>query len=75
MDSILTEPPRRGGQRPRSTFLFVMPSFLDGFAQVFNMWGRPYASYAMSTSTVEADNRATRQDWSAVGDSLRSAQI
>lgn len=60
-------------QRDRATFLFCTPSWVDGLAGVINISGRTHVRYTTSGSALEADARAQRQDWLAVGDSLRGA--
>ena len=57
----------------RSTFLFTLPTYLDGFAEVFNLAGTNHVRYAVSHSPAAADSRATRQDWAATGDDVRGA--
>lgn len=51
----------------RATFLFTMPSFIQGAAQVFDMSGDGVVCYNTSDN---ADERALYQDWAAVGDDL-----
>lgn len=66
------EPARSYGES-RATFLFAIPSWIDGFASIFDMSGQTHIKYATSSSAAAADQRALRQDWLAVGDSLRGA--
>jgi len=56
----------------RSGILFARPSFLEGFARIFDLGGT-LNQYSESRSPQEADIRAIRSDWSAVGDDLRAA--
>ena len=57
------------GEKIRSTFLFATPSWKEGagrlvdFADTLTEYNR----------TEDPDDRATRQDWLAVGDYLREA--
>lgn len=58
----------------RTDFLFVEPSFLRGFIRVVDLFGvLDESSYSFSDSPREADFRALRSDWYAVGDDLMSA--
>lgn len=57
----------------RATFLFALPSTLDGLAQVFNVPGNNHVQYSTSRSGAEADRRALMQDWAAYADEMREA--
>lgn len=58
----------------RTDFLFVEPSFLRGFIRIVDIFGLlDESSYNFSDSPKEADYRALRSDWYAVGDDLISA--
>lgn len=52
--------------------LFARPSFIEGFARLFDL-GNNLNQYAESVSPDEADIRALRADWEAVGSDLRHA--
>lgn len=55
-----------------SDFLFVQPSFLRGMASVLDLGAvLERFGYNSSRSPDEADARALRADWKAVGDDLR----
>ncbi len=58
----------------RSGILFARPSFLEGFARIFDLGGT-LNQYSTSSSAQEADARAMRADWAAVGDDIRSAMV
>lgn len=53
-------------------FLFVEPSFTRGCARVADFWGG-LTRYNPSRDGAEADARALRADFAAVGEDLRSA--
>lgn len=57
----------------RATFLFSMPSTLDGMAEIFNVPGNNHVQYSTSRSGAEADRRALTQDWAAYADEMRMA--
>ncbi|MCA4132940.1 hypothetical protein [Arthrobacter sp. M4] len=57
----------------RATLLFCMPSFVSGAAQVFDLTGDGVCIYNVSSTPEAADERATFQDWAAVGDDLVAA--
>lgn len=58
----------------RSSILFRMPSFRRGLARTVDVGGAiAHRSYHVSRTPGEADLRAARADWAAVGDDLRSA--
>jgi len=52
--------------------LYAMPSFLEGVARSIDI-GDTLTEYNDSESGTEADARALRSDWRAVGDDLRQA--
>jgi hypothetical protein len=58
----------------RTGVLFARPSFLEGFARLFDLGGT-LNRYNISESPEEADVRALRADWEAVGDDLRQAIV
>ncbi len=53
-------------------FLFVRPSFWRGVARLLDFRGT-LDQYNISSSPEDADYRALRADWRAVGGDLRSA--
>lgn len=57
-----------------SSLLFVKPSFSRGLARVVAPYGR-LLSFNYSGSGKEADVRAIRSDWRAVGHGLLSALV
>jgi hypothetical protein len=56
----------------RTGILFARPSFLEGFARPFDL-GNNLNLYNESLVPEDADIRALRADWDAVGDDLREA--
>ncbi len=52
--------------------LYATPSFLEGVARSIDI-GDTLTEYNGSESGAEADARALRSDWQAVGDDLRQA--
>ena len=52
--------------------LYAAPSFLEGLARSIDI-GDTLTEYNTSESGAEADTRALRSDWKAVGDDLRQA--
>lgn len=52
--------------------LYATPSFLEGVARSMDI-GDTLTEYNGSESGTEADARALRSDWQAVGDDLRQA--
>ncbi len=52
--------------------LYATPSFLEGVARSIDI-GDTLTEYNGSESGTEADTRALRSDWKAVGDDLRQA--
>ncbi len=55
-----------------STFLFARPSFLEGMARVMDL-GATMQVYNDSKTEKEADLKALRKDWEAVGEDVVSA--
>lgn len=53
-------------------FLFARPSFWSGAARVLDFAGT-LQTYNTSREAEEADRRALRADWNAVGDDMRWA--
>ena len=53
----------------RSDFLFPDASFAEGAGSAFDLLGS-LAQYNAASDAAEADVRALRADWSAVGDYL-----
>lgn len=56
----------------KTGFLYARPSFLEGIARIMDMSGT-LNEYNRSESPEEADTRALRSDWYAVGDDLRTS--
>jgi hypothetical protein len=56
----------------RSGILFARPSFLEGIGRLFD-FGGTLNQYNDSSTPQEADIKALRADWEAVGDALRTA--
>lgn len=56
----------------RSSFLFADPSFLGGLSATLDL-GSTLTMYNDSNSPQEADVRAIRSDWLAVGDDIFQA--
>lgn len=55
-----------------STFLFARPSFLEGMARVIDLGGTMQV-YNDSQTEREADLRAIKKDWQAVGEDILNA--
>jgi hypothetical protein len=55
----------------RTDFLFAMPSYWGGFAAGFDLGGT-LVEFNDSASGAQADARALRSDWSALGDDFRA---
>ncbi|MCA8976782.1 MAG: hypothetical protein KDC98_18815 [Planctomycetes bacterium] len=55
-----------------SDFLFAQPSTLSGTARIVDLGG-VFDDYNTSATTEEADARALRADWQAVGADLSQA--
>ena len=58
----------------QTTSLFALPSFTSGIARVVDVGGK-FASYDTSRSDEEADRKALRSDWRAVGKDIEDAMI
>jgi hypothetical protein len=56
----------------RTGRLFTCPSFLTGFARVFDL-AATFDRYNEDLTPEEADSLALWSDWAAVGDDLRVA--
>lgn len=56
----------------KSTYLFARPSFLEGVARVVDLGGT-LQNYNVSKTEDEADLKALRKDWEAVGGDIKSA--
>jgi hypothetical protein len=56
----------------RTSFLFAMPSFMEGFSRVFDVMGT-FDGYNVTSPPGDPDKRALAQDWLAIGDDLRGA--
>lgn len=52
-----------------TTYLYATPSFLGGMAYTLDM-GRTLLVYNESATPIEADTKAIRNDWKAVGKDL-----
>jgi hypothetical protein len=55
-----------------STFLFARPSFLEGVARVMDLGGTMQV-YNNSKTEKEADLKALKKDWQAVGEDISNA--
>lgn len=55
----------------RTGFLYARPSFIEGVARLMDVGGT-LNEYNRSASDEQADARALRSDWYAVGDDLRA---
>lgn len=55
---------------PNTGILFTMPTFVEGVARAVDV-GDTLTVYNISASPEEADLRAIRADWLAVGNDLR----
>jgi hypothetical protein len=55
-----------------STFLFARPSFLEGVARVMDLGGTMQV-YNNSKTEKEADLKALKKDWQAVGEDIFNA--
>lgn len=53
-------------------FLFSMPSFMEGVGRAIDMGG-VLDQYNVSKTPAQADERATKEDWRAVGKDIRKA--
>lgn len=56
----------------RSDFLFARPSFIEGLARMLDLSGS-LNTYNNSRTPEEADARAVRNDWKAIGHDMRQA--
>ena len=56
----------------KSTFLFARPSFVEGMARVVDL-GSTMQVYNGSKSEKEADTKALKKDWEAVGEDILGA--
>lgn len=56
----------------KTNFLFVDPSFLGGVAKLVDFNGS-LNKYNESVSGVEADSRALKKDWEAVGGDIQNS--
>lgn len=56
----------------KSTFLFARPSFAEGMARVVDL-GSTMQVYNSSKSEKEADVKALKKDWEAVGEDILGA--
>lgn len=52
---------------------YARHSFLRGAASVFDLRGATLRQYRAYRTSEEVDRRAVEQDWTAVGNDLRSA--
>ena len=59
-------------KKARSCFLFATPSLMSGAARSLDLMGL-FDSYNSSPSEREADSRAIRSDWCAVGRDILGA--
>jgi hypothetical protein len=55
-----------------TSFLFVNPSFCEGMGRILD-FGNTMTEYNYSKSPAEADHRAMKEDWLAVGADIRMA--
>lgn len=55
-----------------STFLFARPSFVEGMARVMDI-GATMQVYNNSKTEKEADLKALKKDWEAVGEDVVNA--
>lgn len=55
-----------------TALLFARPSFLEGFARIFDL-GNNLNQYNEHRFPDDADVRAMRADWEAVGEDIRHA--
>lgn len=53
----------------KSTFLFARPSFIEGMARIMDL-GATMQIYNDSKTEKEADIRALKKDWEAVGEDV-----
>jgi hypothetical protein len=55
-----------------SLLLTARPSFVEGVARTLDIWGT-LVEYSTSPTAEEADAKALRSDWEAVGRDLQAA--
>ena len=55
-----------------SGFLFARPTFWEGVSRIMDLGGT-LQEYNTSQSDPEADTRALRADWYAIGEDLKAA--
>jgi hypothetical protein len=60
------------GESVRSTFLFALPSWQEGAGRLVD-FGDSLTEYNITSAPGNPDERATMQDWLAVGGFLRTA--
>jgi hypothetical protein len=51
-----------------TTFLFARPNFLEGMARTIDLFGLLSRQYNRSRTPEQADARAIKSDWLAVGE-------
>ena len=56
----------------RTGALFSEPSLVEGIARLFD-WGSTLNMYNDEQTSQEADYKALKSDWKAVGDDMRKA--
>lgn len=56
----------------RKYFFFVPPTFLDGVARTFDLFGT-FDSFNVGRTPAEHDLVSMRDDWKAVGEDLQAA--
>ncbi len=54
-------------------YSFKLPSFLDGFAHIFDLGGTLEVNYPLFESGYEEDLAALRSDWIVIGQDFRDA--
>ena len=59
-------------KKVKSDFLFAQPSFASGAARALDLWG-VLDDYNISSTTLEADEKAIAADWIIVGQDLSDA--
>jgi hypothetical protein len=76
-EAALQLPTYRRSHMSSSDFLFAHPSVLSGIGRVLDLGG-VFDDYNVSETPMEADARALRADWAAVGkdliDAMRAAE-
>ena len=53
----------------KSTFLFARPSFIEGMSRTLDL-GATLQIYNVSKTPEEADAKAIKKDWEAVGEDI-----